>query len=219
MNASDQIKSVDNIMSKFGQKLVIFRIFLSFFIVLNIIIFFVVIKYIDYKLMPARQLSDDIYMTVEQKSKTEKATCYKMKTYRSGPPSTEVMFAESLVPESYEHSFLRGYFANRLVDGDRRTFAYPASIELDYKISFIDGLHPIRGINIVWGAYGDNEKFVKKWVIEGCNSEGQWETVSYDGFPNALETKIDVDGSYYSALRLRVSSQQDWIGVHEIELK
>lgn len=147
---------------------------------------------------------------------TNNATCV-AQAQQSDVPESEVIFAESLIPESVESSFAQGLFASNLVDGDLKTFAYPGSAELDYLIRFIDGAHPLDGMTIVWGGYGESD-YIETWVMEGCTSEGEWRVLDYGEDPKAQEVSIFLDGTAYSALRLR-SRATEWIGVYEVQLR
>ncbi|PIT86614.1 MAG: hypothetical protein COU33_02160 [Candidatus Magasanikbacteria bacterium CG10_big_fil_rev_8_21_14_0_10_43_6] len=158
-------------------------------------------------------------LTVGQEGLAQEAeiSCVPSDVFAVGAPTPDALFAESLVPESYESSFLKGLFASKLVDGKSTTLAYPGSTEIDYVVRFSDGAYVINEVTVSWGSYG-SRSLVDKWFLEGCRAEGDWVPLASGVDVTDEVEETSVDGGRYSALRLRASGDE-WIGVYELELR
>jgi len=167
--------------------------------------------------VPQALESQTIVMTSEAGDEGPSIRCVPLEVVNNTTPTSDVLFSESVIPESYEWSFLKGLFASRLVDGDTLTLAYPGSTELDYLIRFSDGLHPVTGITVSWGSYGAKGT-IAKWFLEGCSEDGAWTPLTSGTNVTSEEVIADFDKGLYSALRLRAEADE-WIGAYELEVR
>lgn len=126
------------------------------------------------------------------------------------------MFIESATPESKEYSIDRGNDASKIIDGNKYTLAAPANRIADYKLTFTEP-HQIRQIIITWGDYGTIAKYIGTWQLEASTDGTTWKTIEKGGGPNKKEAVINK--SFDAAMiRLRAESEEEWIGIYEIEL-
>lgn len=126
------------------------------------------------------------------------------------------IFVTSNITESKEHSLDQGRGADKLMDGIKNTAASPASNKIDYIINFTAD-QEVKQVIITWGDYGQNDYYIKKWILESTTDGVVWKEVAGGGFPATPETIIN---KIFPArgLRLRAESEKDWIGVHELEI-
>ena len=123
---------------------------------------------------------------------------------------------KSNIQESKEYSLDKGYGAEKMIDGNGRTLAYPASITLDYTVDLGD-YFPIDRINIVWGEFGslasDGKTYIDEWSIDGKTDQG-WISIASGSVPNSASTQITGEGQLVSMLRIRTSGD-NWSGIYE----
>ena len=130
---------------------------------------------------------------------------------------SNVLSAQSNVPENPIYSLARNYGSANLVDGNPGTLAYPGSTSLDYLIS-LQGITHVSSALITWGYYGITPNYIQNWSLLGRNGEGQaWSTLAQGEFPNCATTRVDFD-SIATELRLVATSSVNWIGVFDIQI-
>ncbi|HCX45286.1 TPA: hypothetical protein DGT35_01655 [Patescibacteria group bacterium] len=127
-----------------------------------------------------------------------------------------VLSAESNVHESEEFSVARGSTAKKLIDGSKDTRAAPASRDFDYTIGLTD-IYSINKINLHWGDDGKAPNYIDSWKLEASIDGQNWEVVDFGGFPKEFETSVNKD-FVASMLRLSGHSEEQWIGVNEVEI-
>jgi hypothetical protein len=133
------------------------------------------------------------------------------------PIPSNMLSAQSNVPENPTYSVAMNYGAANLVDGNPGTLAYPASTILDYVIS-LHGITHVSSALITWGYYGVTPNYIQNWSLLGRNGEGQaWSTLAQGGFPNSQVTSVDFD-MIATELRLVASSSVNWIGVYDVQI-
>ena len=126
------------------------------------------------------------------------------------------VFITSNITESKEFSLDRGRGADKLMDGIKSTASAPASNKIDYVINFTAD-QEVKQVIITWGDYGQNDYYIKKWILESTTDGVVWKEVASGGFPASPETFIN-EIFTSQGLRLRAESEKEWIGVQEIEI-
>lgn len=106
----------------------------------------------------------------------------------------------------------------KLIDGNKSTFAYPNGKLVDYSVNLTD-LYEIDQITIVWNEYGEKEIYVRNWLVEGCDDNGNWKILDRGGWPQSAETNISANDEFFSEIRLRAEASDNWIGIYEIEIE
>ena len=106
--------------------------------------------------------------------------------------------------------------SSNIADGDETTFAYPCNLSFDYTLdpgssAFIDT------VNIVWGYFGSDPRYIQTWRLMGLALNGRtWEVVASGMQPGAGETLIPVQNRYR---KLRIAAEGiNWIGVYEVQV-
>jgi hypothetical protein len=127
-----------------------------------------------------------------------------------------VLSAKSNVRESEEFSVARGATAEKLIDGFKDTRAAPASHDFDYTIGLAD-IYSINKVNLHWGEDGRVPNYIDSWKLEASIDGQNWEVVDFGDFPKELETSVNKD-FVASMLRLSGHSEEQWIGVNEVEI-
>ena len=123
---------------------------------------------------------------------------------------------ESLVNESKEFSIDKGFDAQKLIDGSLSTFAAPASNKIDYQVNFV-GNYKIKQVVINWGDYGVNRNYINKWSLESSVDSTNWTVIEGGDSPQSNRTVINKKFSA-TTLRLKAEAENDWIGVHELDI-
>ena len=108
--------------------------------------------------------------------------------------------------------------ADKLIDGDINTGAYPGNKEFDYIIEFLDE-YEISRVEIIWGGSGTGEKHIQKWSLESKSGLlGEWQIVAgEEQSPRSENTVLNINMKADS-IKIRASSQDNWIGILEVKV-
>ena len=109
------------------------------------------------------------------------------------------------------------FVATNLIDGDFETYAYPNDRRVDYTVELID-LYPIEKVTLVWNEFGEQENYIARWFLEGCNERGRWTIMARGGAPKSKVTAVKTKDTV-SQVRLRAEAKRDWIGVYEMKIE
>jgi len=132
------------------------------------------------------------------------------------PTPYDVTSHHTCISNIYEdptYCVANGYTANKLVDGNTSTLAYPAATQVDYEIS-LDGYDYVKTVTIRFGVYGTNSVYISSWQIQCLDPAGNWITKSSGGFPNTSQLTLNIN---MATTKLRVkASSSNWIGLYEV---
>jgi len=123
--------------------------------------------------------------------------------------------ATSLITEDPINSIAADYGAPHLVDSNPLSLAYPANVQIDYRVHLGVPSH-VTQVSIWWGYFGTDSNYVNNWgLYVRDKANGSWDLIKTGGFPDALEMDIPVD---VNATDLRLTaSGSNWIGVYEFK--
>lgn len=160
-------------------------------------------------LLSAIFVSGVVSWSVVQSYKPTFAQCGSLGRTVTVDRSQVVASTKSAVPEQNPKMF-----SGNLLDGKAETLAYPENLNLDYLIE-LNELYPFQSISIVWGGYGLQPNYVKHWVMDGCNRDGQWIRLGKGGFPASEVSRVEIK-KVVSQVRIEAQSAKDWIGIYEV---
>ena len=114
--------------------------------------------------------------------------------------------------------------ADKLVDGDVNTLAYPGynccderRKEFDYIIELTDK-YDIKRVDLVWGEDGLDSSRIQWWSLEALDADGYWSVIeSSDQTPHLNLTTINKEFTA-AALRISAGSRDNWIGMAEVKI-
>jgi hypothetical protein len=137
---------------------------------------------------------------------------YEVRFTLSNPTATIVQPSQvfSNVADTNPYAFP----ASNLVDGNTKTFAYAASLGLDYQLDFAADT-ALETLTITWNEFGAQPNNIDTWTVYGQRTgDMQWLPVASGGFPNASRTTIRL-GRTFRQLRITAASNENWIGIYE----
>ncbi len=108
--------------------------------------------------------------------------------------------------------------ADKLIDGDINTGAYPGNKQFDYIVEFIDE-YEISRIELIWGGSGTSRQHIQEWSLESKSGLlGEWQVVAGEKESLGTEkTVLDINIKADS-IKIRASSQDNWIGILEVKI-
>ena len=142
---------------------------------------------------------------------------YEVKAYgdQIQPPAPDTNFTVvSNIPENPIYSLQAGHGASKLIDGNTKSLAYPASTALDYIVD-LGGPSYLNDLAVTWGYFGTNPAYISDWSISSRSATTDWSTLVIGGSPGATLTNIPVNTSA-TQLRLVAHSMGNWIGAYEL---
>lgn len=108
--------------------------------------------------------------------------------------------------------------AEKLIDGDINTSAYPENKEFDYILEFIDG-YEINKVELVWGGSGTSDKHIQEWSLEAKSGLlGGWSVIAGEKKTPFTEKTIVDTNFKASSVRVHAKSQDNWIGILEVKI-
>ncbi|MFA5052300.1 MAG: T9SS type A sorting domain-containing protein [Patescibacteria group bacterium] len=120
----------------------------------------------------------------------------------------------SNVYEDPTYCIARGYTANKLVDGNTLSLAYPGGHDVDYTVTF-DGYDFIRQFSVRFGYFGF-AGYIDSWEILALNPDGtSWQQLHSGGCPNTDNFSGEV-AHPTRAIRIKAHSNANWIGLYEL---
>lgn len=119
----------------------------------------------------------------------------------------------SNIYEDPTYCVARGYTANKLVDGNEQSLAYPGSHYVDYVVT-LDGYDFIRSFHVHFGYFGYSG-YIDTWEVLALNPDGiSWQQLHTGGCPNADYFTGEVTHPT-KAIRIKAHSNANWIGLYE----
>lgn len=113
--------------------------------------------------------------------------------------------------------------AEKLVDGDLKTDAYPgyhccpSRHEFDYTIELTDK-YEISRIDLVWGGDGQAPERIQWWSLEAKTVNDDWEIIESQNKNPGVDVTTIEKKFVTKALRIRAGSEKHWIGMYEVKM-
>ena len=105
---------------------------------------------------------------------------------------------------------------SNIADGNDSDFAYPCNYLFDYTLDS-GGSTFVDAVNVVWGYFGSDPRYIQSWRLLGLALDGRtWEVIASGLQPGASQTFIPVQNRYR---KLRIAAEgSNWIGLYEVQV-